>query len=237
MSRYVVAGLLALGTGLLVLAAGLGPQRLPDLLRWPGAPNSASLPSTPAIGPHVRGSAGAPVTLEEFGDFECPPCGALFLVLQQVEADSGPNLRVVFHHKPLAMHPHARAAAAAAEAAGLQGQFWEMHDLLYADQAAWVGAPDTQGAFNGYATRLGLDVGRFERDCQSSEVKAMIAADEKRAAELGVKATPTVFINGWVVPRDSYSVGGLRSRVNMMLANLPHDGRELSSAQPSAIPR
>jgi protein-disulfide isomerase len=216
--RNWLAALLLLGGSLLALAAGRVLYRNPTVVSSVDTTKSNSLPSTAAQPLHVRGAPNSPVTIEEFADFECPPCGALFSTLSQVEKEAGPTVRVVFRHHPLAMHPHAKAAAAAAEAAGLQGRFWELHDLLYQEQAVWANASNAQAVFDGYAKRLGLDVGRFERDCGSSEVKAIILADEKRGAELNVSLTPTVFVNDWAVPRSAYSVAGLRSRIGMMLA-------------------
>jgi len=80
---------------------------------------------------HIRGNADAPVTLEEFGDFQCPPCGSISSFLDELVKEYDPHLRIVFRNFPLEMHEHARDAALAAEAAGLQGRFWEMHDVLY----------------------------------------------------------------------------------------------------------
>src|SRR6476620_2161707 len=100
-----------------------------------------------AAGLHVRGAKSASVTLEEFGDFQCPPCGLMAPVLEKEEAEYAKNLRVVFHHFPLAMHAHAREAALAAEAAHSQGRFWEMHDLIYKEQAAWSKAENVPALF------------------------------------------------------------------------------------------
>ena len=100
-------------------------------------------PSAGAEPPHVRGVESAPVTLEEFGDFECPPCGGLYPILKDIEREYGDRLRVVFRQYPLSqIHKHAYDAARAAEAAGVQGKFWEMHDLLYEKQSEWTVAPD-----------------------------------------------------------------------------------------------
>jgi protein-disulfide isomerase len=165
---------------------------------------------------HVRGSNEAPVTLEEFGDFECPPCGALSKIVKELEKDCGSSLRVVFRHHPLEMHPHAMEAAIAAEAAGVQGRFWEMHDLLYAEQADWSKANNVPGVFVDYATRLQMDVEKFKRDVQSPEVKARVASDQARAALLNVRSTPTLFINNSPVPRPFYSRDRLRVAIDIV---------------------
>jgi protein-disulfide isomerase len=145
---------------------------------------------------HVRGDPDAPVTLEEFGDFQCPTCATVSGVIGQLEQDYGHRLRVVFRHYPLAMHSHASQAALAAEAAGLQGRFWEMHDLLYKNQAVWSKASEVRTLFTEYARSLGLDVERFAKDSNSDEVKARVFWEGQQGVLRGVKNTPTLFING-----------------------------------------
>ena len=107
----------------------------PGALETPGRPVQTQANST-AEQLHIRGGATARVTLEEYGDFQCQPCGRLFPVLTAVEQDYGDRLRVIFRHMPLKKHEHALVAAHAAEAAGLQGRFWEMHDLLFQNSSA-----------------------------------------------------------------------------------------------------
>jgi protein-disulfide isomerase len=159
-------------------------------------------PSTSEVGGeplHVRGQPGAPVTLEEFGDFQCPSCATAAEVIGKLEQDYGPRLRVVWRNFPLAMHAHALEAALAAEAAVLQGRFWEMHDLLYKNQAVWSKASDPATAgrlFTEYARSLGLDVERFAKDSNSDEVKARVFWEGQQGVSRGVKVTPTLFING-----------------------------------------
>jgi protein-disulfide isomerase len=162
---------------------------------------------------HVRGRRDSPVTLEEFGDLQCPPCGTLSEPINQMEKDYRGRLRVIFHHFPLAIHAHALEAALAAEAAGLQGRFWQMHDLLYREQSAWSEAAAARPLFEAYAGTLGLDLNRFERDLDSEEVTARVTADEKLGAKLGISKTPTVFVNNLVVPADSLRPERLRAFV------------------------
>jgi protein-disulfide isomerase len=163
---------------------------------------------------HVRGNPKAPITLEEFGDFECPPCGNLAPVITQIERDYGQDLRVIFHHFPLMIHVHARQAAFAAEAAGLQDRFWEMHDLLYREQEVWSKAVDARALFSAYAGMLGLNIDRFKKDMESDQVKLRVNSDEKRGSEIGVTITPTVFINNRAVAPPSLNDAGLRSAIN-----------------------
>jgi protein-disulfide isomerase len=155
--------------------------------------------------PHVKGSENAPVTLEEFGDFECPPCGIFYPELKKLEADySGDKLRIIFRQFPLPqVHKYALIAAYAAEAAGFQGRFWEMYDKLYSDQATWSKAPDPRPFLLDYARQIGLDVNRFVQDINSSEAQARVTLDQQRGHSLGVKGTPTIFINGRMLPPET----------------------------------
>jgi protein-disulfide isomerase len=188
----------------------------------PASPaTSAPNPSEPgAEPPHVKGDAKAPVTLEEFGDFECPPCGLLHPILTQLESEFGPaKLRLIFREFPLVpTHVHALAAARAAEAAGLQGKFWEMHDMIYENQKTWHEAFDVRPIFEGYATKIGLDVEQFRRDNTSEIVERRIFLDGKRAHALGVNGTPTVFMNGREIPFESLAPDKLKALINSELA-------------------
>ena len=146
--------------------------------------------------PHVRGTSKAPVALEEFGDFECVPCSLLFPILKQAEADYGELLSVTFREYPLIKHTHALDGARAAEAAGLQSRFWEMHDQLYQDRILWLYATDIPVALTSLASKLGLDEDRFRKDMEGEAVAKRIAADRERVTSLELDRTPTVFING-----------------------------------------
>jgi protein-disulfide isomerase len=170
---------------------------------------------------HVRGNPDAPVTLEEFGDFQCPPCGVLAGPIKQIEHDYQPHLRVIFHHLPLVTHQHAREAAWATEAADLQGRFWDMHDLLYREQPVWSKAADVQALFDAYAGMLGLNVERFKKDMESEKVKARVALDQQRAAKLGVQNTPTILINNQAVDPTSLNPDKLRAAVDTAIKAKP----------------
>jgi protein-disulfide isomerase len=146
--------------------------------------------------PHIRGEPNAPVTLEEFGDFECMPCFILWPALRNLEKDFGERLAVIFRQNPMPQHSHALDGARAAEAAGLQGKFWEMHDLLYLQRAKWTRAADPKTEFTEFARNLELDVDRFNIDLAGTEVATRVAADRERGAALGLDRTPVVFING-----------------------------------------
>jgi protein-disulfide isomerase len=141
---------------------------------------------------HVIGPADARVTLVEYGDFECPHCGALHPIVQAARKAFGGNLRFVFRHFPLrSSHPHALAAAKAAEAAGEQGRFWEMFDRLYRHQAALSDAD-----LERHAAEVGLDLERFRRSLGEREHEVRIREDLASAAQSGARGTPSLFING-----------------------------------------
>ena len=181
-------------------AGSTQPQQPPIVQGVPGA--------EPA---HVLGPPNAPVRLEEFGDFECPPCGMFHPILQQMHAEFGDKLAITFREFPLVpTHQHALAAASAAEAAGLQNKFWEMHDLLYEHQNDWKKEFDVRPIFESYAKQIGLDIERYQRDMNGDLVAQRIFADGKRGHSLGVKGTPTVFINGREVPFDNLPAEKLR---------------------------
>jgi protein-disulfide isomerase len=148
---------------------------------------------------HVRGSPAAPLILE-YGDYECPYSRQAFHAIEQVEQQLGGNVRFAFRHFPLTgIHPHALAAAAAAEAAALQGRFWDMHELLFHRQKALE-----DGDLRGYAAQLGLDAAAFDTDRASTAVADRIRRDVDSGLASGqVLGTPTLFING-ILHRGGY---------------------------------
>src|SRR5437764_14999777 len=213
MKRYlpfVIVAAVALAT--LVSGAMLyRAKRLPALTI---AENSVAPRAGAAESGHVRGRSDAPVTIIEFGDFQCPPCANLSEPINQLERDYRSRLRVVFRHFPLGNHLHAREAALASEAADLQGRFWEMHDLLCREQSVWSKAQDERVVFNAYAGMLGLNIDRFRKDMESEQAKARVKSDEHQAAALGLANTPTIFINDRRVPPARLNPSGLRIAIN-----------------------
>jgi protein-disulfide isomerase len=148
----------------------------------------------PPVGPHdhVQGPAKAPVTLVEYGDYECPYCGEAYPVVKALQKRLGDQVRFVFRNFPLAQaHPHAEHAAEAAEAAGAQGKFWEMHDLLYENQDALEDEDMVR-----YARTLHLDVPRFVKEMETGAYLERVREDFRSGVKSGVNGTPTFFING-----------------------------------------
>ena len=147
--------------------------------------------------PHTKGPENAAIQIEEFGDYECPACGRVFHYLKKIEAERGANFRLTFRQNPLQMHRFASIAARAAEAAGMQDKFWEMHDALYEHQEEWSKkeVADPRPFFASYAQAIGLDVGRFTADMNSQAVSTRIVADLRRARQLYITATPTLYLN------------------------------------------
>ena len=141
---------------------------------------------------HAQGPADAPVTLVEYGDYECPYCGNAYPIIKRIQAEMGPRLRFVFRNFPLnTIHAHAGIAAQAAEAAAAQGKFWEMHDLLYEHQQDLADADMVR-----YALKLGLEVYRFESDLSGEVFAKRVSDDFRGGVRSGVNGTPTFFING-----------------------------------------
>ena len=180
------------------------------------APSQSSNDSAGLTKPNVKVSS--PVVLEEYGDYQCPPCGALYPELKKIEGEYGDQLRIVFHHFPLMkMHKNALAAAHAAEAARNQNKFWEMHDRLYRNQKEWVDQEDPRPTFIGYARELKLNAEQFKRDMDSNQVDQRISADIQRGSAAGVTGTPTVFIDNQMLRYEATNAEGLRRGINLML--------------------
>ena len=216
MKRYlpfvIVLGvaLTTLGSGTLLYRAKR--QQLKNI------PESESvLAKTNTDSAHIRGNPDAPVTLEEFGDFQCPPCGKFSEFVEELLKEYNPRLRLVFRNFPLSGHEHAREAALAAEAAGLQGKFWEMHDTLYREQETWTKAPNVRESFESYAGTIGLNMDQFKKDMDGDKARERVDSDRALADFLGVKATPTLFINNRPVDPKDKNPEGVRAAINAAL--------------------
>lgn len=169
------------------------------------------LPVTPGRD-HIRGPQEAPVSLVEYGDYECPYCGAAHGVVETVRAEMGDLLQFAYRHFPLTtVHPHAFGAAEAAEAAGAQGRFWPMQDSLFADQRH-LAAPHLLNR----AKALGLDLDRFKADLATRAYADRVQEDFVSGVRSGVPGTPTFFVNG-VRYQGPIDVAGLLAAVQSPL--------------------
>lgn len=177
-----------------------------------GAANAAASP-TPAV---VKKDV---VLVEEFGDYQCPPCGGLHPILKTLKNEFGGRMQLTFYHLPLSqIHKNAAPAAMTSVAAALQGRFADMHNLLYDTQKVWSEVEDFSPIAMDYARQVGLDIERFKRDVNSPTVRAQIASDMQRATSLKVDSTPTLFLNGMQLPNEKYTLEELRKEMNLRLA-------------------
>ncbi len=147
---------------------------------------------------HVRGNTTAETVLVEYSDFQCPACAAFYSTVKALETEFGTSTAIVYRHFPLSQHKNATLAAAAAEAAGLQGKFWEMHDLIFEHQKDW--SELSSGAANDYfvklAEQLNIETSRFSDDMRDPAITERISRDEREGVVAGVNATPTFYLNG-----------------------------------------
>ena len=151
---------------------------------------------------HIEGSGKSGVTLQEYGDYECPVCEAYYQPVKQVQAKYNDQIYFQFINLPLVqVHPNAFAGARAAEAAALQNKFWQMHDALYDNQTTWANSKNPSTFFSQYAQALGLDMNKFNKDYASSQVNDSINADVAAFQKTGQdEGTPTFFLDGKYIP-------------------------------------
>ena len=215
MKRYLPF-VIVVGVALVTLGSGtmLYRAKRPQVKN---IPDSQSVSAGSDSSAHIRGKPDAPVTLEEFGDFQCPPCGQFAGFAEELLKEYDSRLRVVFRNFPLPGHEHAREAALAAEAAGFQGKFWEMHDTLYKEQTAWSKAPNARELFESYAGTLGLNMEQFKKDMDSDKARERVDSDHALGDSLGIKVTPTLFINNRPVEQQQKNPDGLRAAINAAL--------------------
>jgi protein-disulfide isomerase len=145
----------------------------------------------------MKGSSAAPVVIVEYSDLQCPACRAYQPLVKQMTEEYGDRIALIYRHFPLKqIHLQATLAAQAAEAAGMQGKFWEMHDLLFEKQTEWAENPRARALMSDYAKALNLDVSQFKKDLFSKQVKILVNADYMSGLTHGVNATPTFYLNG-----------------------------------------
>lgn len=169
--------------------------------------------------PHFKGAQNSSVVLEEFADYQCPTCGVMHPVLNEVNAFYGSRIKFIYRNFPLTqIHKNAYEAAVAGEAAGLQGKFWEMQNLLFQNQRVWSNVQDVKPIFEGYAQTIGLDVEKFKTDIAGLSAKQRVDLDLQRGRSLNISSTPTVLVNGVPVPFEQMTIDGMKKIIDAELA-------------------
>lgn len=168
---------------------------------------------------HVEGEGKKGVTLVEYGDFQCPACTAYHPLVKQVVEKYKTDITFQFVNFPLVqLHPNAMAAHRAAEAAGMQNKYWEMHDMLYERATEWNSANNASSIFQGYAAQLGLDVDKFKQDVASSQTNAIINADVAQGKKMGINSTPTFYLDGKKIDQAPQDVEGFSKLIDNAIA-------------------
>lgn len=158
---------------------------------------TGSVDSMPKAGDWVQGPSGAPAVLVEYSDLQCPACASYYPLLKQLKEDFGDKMQFVYRHFPLKnIHDNAVLAASAAEAAGKQGKFWEMHDILFERQSDWAESDKGEELMTGYADELKLNPEQFKTDLNSGEINDKVEKAYAEATTAGITSTPTFFLNG-----------------------------------------
>lgn len=196
----------------ILVAAFLG------IILFKGDKDSTSTTTNTELTSHVKGGADAKVTLTEFGDFQCPACAGYYPLVKEVQEKYGDQIKFQFRNFPLvSLHPNAMSAHRAAEAAGKQNKFWEMHDLLYERQNDWKDSSNPSQIFEQYADDLALNLDQYKADVADPAVKATIDADLAAGKELGVSGTPTFVLNGKKIDDTPRDVAGFSALIDELL--------------------
>ena len=184
----------------IVLAVAVAAGAAVFLSRQPDQPSettAAPLRADIKGGGHFRGPENAQLTLVEFGDYQCPSCGAYHPFVKEILNRYPKQLRLEFHHFPLiSIHPNSMAASKAAEAAGEQGHYWEMHDALFEYQTQWADKPDPKPIFFAIANRIGINGTLLLQRMEGQDIQQRIVRDVEEGNKANVQAVPTFFING-----------------------------------------
>lgn len=181
-----------------------------------GGSSSSAQPSS-----HVTGKTDSKVKLVEYGDYQCPACGQYHPIFKQLIEEYKDKVAFQFANFPLTqIHQNAYISARAAEAAGKQNKFWEMHDLLYENQTAWSSVSDPSETFVGYAKQLNLNESQFRTDMNSSAVSDMINADRQVIQNMGATGTPTFVLNGKKLDKSPTSLDEFKKLLDQELAKI-----------------
>lgn len=181
-------------------------------------PNFATAPPG-AQPPHLLGSPTSTVVVEEFADFQCPTCAKMYPLSKEVISTYGSKIQFIYRNFPLNIPAHDKAysAAVAAEAAGVQGKFWDMQQQLFTNQQNWTASADFPKMLEEYAQKIGLNVEQFKTDMAGVATKSRVDADIQRGKAVGVNSTPTFFINGKPVPFEQMTTDGMRALIDAEL--------------------
>ncbi len=166
---------------------------------------------------HFKGGANATVLVEEYADFQCGACAGKHAVFNELMSEYGNKIKFVFRNYPLPMHNKAYEAAVASEAAGLQGKFWEMQNLLFTNQQKWVADSGHRKLFDEYAKTIGIDVEKFNNDFLGINAKTRVDADMKRGNALSLQSTPSLFVNGKPVIFEQMTLEALKPIIDAEL--------------------
>lgn len=183
--------------------------------------------------PHIKGNPEATVTLTEYSDFQCPACGQFYPIVKEILEEFGDDLRFEYKHFPLVtIHRFAVPAAKAAEAAGQQGKFFEMHDKLFENQSTWSNAASPTIYFYQYAEELGLDMDTFKRQMRSSLIDDKIQAEFDEAREKGLTGTPSFFLNGTRMQFGTFAE--FRDAIDIAINGVPEGATSTPAVAPSS---
>jgi protein-disulfide isomerase len=202
----------------------------------PPKPNNTPIVSNMqgAQPPNFKGAQNSSVVLEEFADYQCPTCATMHPVMNEITATYGSRIKFIYRNYPLTqIHRNAYEAAVAAEAAGLQGKFWDMQNLIFQNQRNWQNVEIVRPVFEGYAQTLGLDVEKFKTDVAGLPAKQRVDMDAARARSLNVSSTPTVLVNGLPIPFEQMTIDGMKRIIDAELAKTGGNQQTAPSA-PSA---
>lgn len=168
---------------------------------------------------HTVGAGNKKVTLVEFADFQCPACKSFFPIVNEIKKSYGDDITFQFRHFPLTqIHQNATISSRAAEAAGKQNKFFEMHDLLFENQDSWAQLENPTSVFEGYATQLGLNIDQFKKDMADSATLAVINADQKIGQGFGANSTPTFVINDKKLDSNPTSIDEFKKKIDEAIA-------------------
>jgi len=184
-----------------VFALAMLPKK--EVVDRPGNDQTAQVPPVTDVD-WIAGNKNSTVTLVEYADFQCPACAAYHPLVGKLLKENGQDFRLVYRHFPLRQHAQAKDAAYAAEAAGRQGKFFEMYDLIYRGQSSWAEKNNAKDIFLDYVKTLDLNLEQYNKDFNSSEVKNRVEADLQSALKIGVNSTPTFYLNQKKIQPQSY---------------------------------